>query len=99
VSDGEGTEPAWSPDGRRIYYRGNGLFMAATFDTATLAITSRRAQFKDASDNTMPHRNYDVMPDGKGFLMIAPTTTGGPEAVVMVHWLTKKLRAQLTAHR
>jgi Tol biopolymer transport system component len=99
VSDGSGgTEPAWSPDGRRIYYRGNGKFMAATIHTSTLAITSRVPQFNDKSDNTMPHRDYDVSPDGKGFLMIAPSVSGGPEAVVKLNWLIK-LREQLAIQR
>jgi serine/threonine-protein kinase len=98
ISDSGGTEPLWSPDGRRIYYRGNGLFMAASIDTSTLTISSREPQFKDASDNTMPHRDYDVSRDGTSFLMIVPAANGGTEAVLMLNWLVK-LREQLALIR
>lgn len=91
VSDGGGTEPAWSPDGRRIYYRGKGALVAVVVTRPGLAITARTPLFKDVFDASMPHRNYDVAPDGKGFVMI---TTGNPEAVVVLNWLTA-LRARL----
>jgi Tol biopolymer transport system component/tRNA A-37 threonylcarbamoyl transferase component Bud32 len=94
VSDSGGTEPAWSADGHRIYYRANGALMAAALTMPVLAVTSRERQFSDVSDNTMPHRNYDVSPDGTGFLMIAPSTAATPEAVIMLNWLIK-LREQL----
>ena len=88
VSDSAGTEPAWSPDGRRIYYRSAGRFMAATISTTPhLAVTAHTRLFADSSDNTMPHRNYDVSRDGSGFLMIAPHTTARPEAVLILNWL------------
>ncbi|HUQ80146.1 MAG TPA: hypothetical protein VM076_03350, partial [Gemmatimonadaceae bacterium] len=91
VSDGGGAEPAWSPDGRRIYYRVRGAFMAANVATSPLSITSPRQLFKDAFDGAMPHRNYDVLPDGSGFVMISG---GTPETVVVLNWLTE-LRARL----
>ncbi|MEO6525768.1 MAG: protein kinase [Gemmatimonadaceae bacterium] len=84
ISDGGGTEPAWSPDGTRIYYRANGAFMAAGLTKPALAVAWRRQLFKDTFDGAMPHRNYDVAPDGSGFLMI---TGGKSEAVVMLNWL------------
>ncbi len=88
VSDSSGTEPAWSPDGRRIYYRSTGRFMAATVTTTPrLAVTGHTQLFADSSDNTMPHRNYDVTRDGTGFLMIAPSSTARPEAVLILNWL------------
>ncbi len=88
VSDSSGTEPAWSPDGRRIYYRSAGWFMAATVTTTPyLAVVARTRLFADSSDNTMPHRNYDVTRDGTGFLMIAPSSTARPEAVLILNWL------------
>jgi serine/threonine-protein kinase len=95
ISDSGGTEPAWSPDGRRIYYRIRGGFRAVAVTTPTLAVTSRTPLFKDAFDGAMPHRNYDVAPDSTGFLMI---TGGGSEAVVVLNWLAD-MRARLARAR
>ena len=87
VSQGGGTEPAWSPDGNRIYYRASGALMAADVSAPGLTITARRPQFAGDFDATMPHRNYDVSADGTEFVMIAPFTAGKPEAVLLVGWL------------
>jgi serine/threonine-protein kinase len=94
VSQGGGTEPAWSPDGQRIYYRASGALMAADVTAPGLTITARRSQFAGDFDATMPHRNYDVSADGTEFVMIAPYAPGRPEAVLLVGWLAK-LREQL----
>ncbi|MDB4893557.1 MAG: protein kinase [Gemmatimonadetes bacterium] len=95
VSDGGGTEPAWSPDGYRIYYRANGAFMAAALSMPHHAVTWRRQLFRDTFDGAMPHRNYDVAPDGSGFLMI---TGGSSEAFVVLNWVSE-LRARLARAR
>jgi hypothetical protein len=63
--------------------------------TKTLVIGARTPQFKDISDNTMPHRDYDVEPNGTGFLTIAPRT---PEPIVVLHWVDK-LRERLARER
>ena len=95
VSDSGGTEPAWSPDGRRIYYRIRGELKAVTLTTPGLAVTRRTSLFKDAFDGAMPHRNYDIAPDSTGFLMI---TGGSSEAVVVLTWLAEA-RARLARAR
>ena len=96
VSDGGGTEPAWSPDGRRIYYLGPKGAMMAAGATRSLVITSRARLFGGAFPGRMEHRNYDVAPDGTGFLMIAPGRR--PDAVVVLDWLPE-LRARLASAR
>ena len=95
VSDGGGIEAAWSPDGGRIYYRAKRALMEAVVTTPALAITSRRQLFKGKYDASRQHRNYDVAPDGTGFLMIAQQS---PDAVVVLHWLPA-LRARLASAR
>jgi hypothetical protein len=45
----------------------------------------------------MPHRNYDVSPDGQ-FVMIAAAPSHGVETVVGVGWLDD-LRARLSQVR
>jgi serine/threonine-protein kinase len=95
ISDSGGIEPAWSaPDGQKIYYRNRGFVREVVVTRPKLAVTSRRQLFKDF-DHRMPHRNYDVEPNGKGFLIIGHEN---PEAVVVLNWLTE-LRARLKRAR
>jgi hypothetical protein len=55
--------------------------------------------FADDLVRADPQRSYDVMPDGKRFLMVGDTTAWkGPQWVVVVNWFTE-LRARLRAVR
>ncbi len=73
ISSDGGSEPAWSPDGREIFYRTTDKLMAVPVQTAPeLAagearpvLTERYARSVDDSP-----RNYDVSPDGNRFLFI-----------------------------
>jgi serine/threonine protein kinase/Tol biopolymer transport system component len=76
VSRGGGGEPVWAPDGRELFYRGDvdgePMLIAASVQTApTLTVTARRPLFPVADMVTgTPHRNYDISPDGKTFVMV-----------------------------
>jgi Tol biopolymer transport system component len=101
VSEGGGTEPAWSRDGRRLYFRGDRRMRSATIVTRpALAVTERATLFTEAFDGDMPmpHRNYDVAPNGQGFVMIAAAADVAPETIVVLGWLGE-LRARLAAVR
>lgn len=100
VSQEGGTEPVWSRDGRRLHYRGDQRMIAATIVTEpALAVSERKTVFSDSfdSDMPMPHRNYDVTPDGR-FVMIAASGGHGVETVIGIGWLNE-LRARLSRFR
>jgi hypothetical protein len=98
VSVNGGTEPVWSRDGRRLFYRGDGMLMAATLRSGgTFAVASRDTVFTDSyvfAGN--PHANYDVMPDGKHFIFLRGTTAG--DLVVVTNW-DRAMRARMGAGR
>jgi hypothetical protein len=71
-----GSEPAWGPGGRELFYRApernrEMLVAAAIRYSPELAVTERRALF-DVSNvlSSSPHTNYDVSPDGRTFAMV-----------------------------
>lgn len=71
VSSGGGGEPLWSRDGRRLFYREDSKLMVADLAMATDATVTARAMLFDGpfeTDNL--HPNYDVFPDGTGFVMV-----------------------------
>jgi Tol biopolymer transport system component len=71
VSVRGGTEPAWSRDGRELYYRRADTMMVATVALRpSFAVTGRRALFTGAYLPGGPFREYDVAPDGQRFLMV-----------------------------
>jgi len=76
VSQSGGSEPIWSRDGRELFYvgtDGNGpKLMAARVATGPeFRVLARSAMF-DANEfeGATPHANYDVMPDGRHFVMV-----------------------------
>lgn len=98
VSNDGGTEPVWSRDGTQLFYRGPRHLHSVTLDVAPrLTVRARSTLFADGFDGNMPHANYDVSPDGRQFVFIAPSAARA-ETVVILGWLDE-LRATLASAR
>jgi len=97
VSQDGGTQPVWSRDGRKLFYR-RGLEMMSVDITTEPSFRAGR-----------PHRlfvgwyeglvagaqaNFDVLPDGKGFVMIQPTQMADEHTQihVVVNWAQELLQ-------
>ncbi len=88
VSVGGGRSPLWSRDGRRLFYRSGDGFFAADFDGGG-----------DDPASGQPERlfecpdieEYDVAPDGDGFLGVAPLPGSGivRRLELVTGWLTE----------
>ncbi len=82
VSASGGSEPAWGPGGRELFYRaqtgGKTSLVGArlTFGDAP-AVSDRRTLF-DVTEmaSSTPHTNYDISPDGKRFAMVRRNPSG-----------------------
>jgi eukaryotic-like serine/threonine-protein kinase len=94
ISNSGGTEPLWSRDGRRLFYRNGAQLVEAGCTTApAFEVTSRQILFSGNFDLHAFHPNYDVAPDGRHFVMI---TSGNaePQVMVVTNWL-EELRQRL----
>ena len=94
VSIDGGTEPRWTREGDRIFYRSDRRMMAAGVRTSPeLMVTDRVQLFEGNYVATAPHTNYDVAPGGKELVMIAPNE-GRQDLIVVVNWIAS-IRARL----
>jgi serine/threonine-protein kinase len=94
VSNAGGTEPIWSRDGCRLFYRNGSQLVAAGCATSpSFAVTSRQILFSGNFDLHAFHPNYDVAPDGRHFAMIS-SGNAEPQVVVVANWL-EELRQRL----
>ena len=93
VSPTFGSEPVWSRDGKHLYYRDGRQFVEATYETTpAFRVLSRRPLFADVYDfASAPHANYDLYPDGTGFLVVKAIE--GRQLVVTVNWRQELRRA------
>ena len=99
ISEGGGTEPRWSHDGRRIFYRNaTGLQAATLAADSSVSVSGRATLFRDVFEGNMPHANYDVRLDDKSFVMLAPGTKGDAQMVLVVNWL-RELKTRLASAR
>ncbi|MEO7520416.1 MAG: hypothetical protein ABIW79_01240, partial [Gemmatimonas sp.] len=98
VSRNGGTEPVWSRDGTRLFYRNGDQMLATTITTApTLAVAAPDSLFRHRYEGEMPHANFAVTDDG-AFIMIGAAVGGEPDMVIVVNWLAE-LRSRIAARR
>jgi dipeptidyl aminopeptidase/acylaminoacyl peptidase len=74
VTQDGGRHPLWSPDGRTLYFdRGDRLYRVEVFTGAAVPKVGRsRALPIEGFQQGELRRQYDLMPDGRGFLMLFP---------------------------
>jgi len=91
ISQNGGNEPAWSRDGRELFFRSGGgaepMLVAAAVSAAgsDLRVTSRTELFSVASyEFATPHRNYDIFPDDRSFVMVRQGRPGQLSEVMYV---------------
>ena len=91
VSSGGGAGPAWSRDGKEIYFVTGETMMAADVDLhGVFRSGTPRALFSGPYDlRTPPVRNFDVTADGRFVLVKRKFIGGRPRELVMVEgWAT-----------
>ena len=72
VSTDGGTEPAWGPGGKEIFYRSKDTMMRVAVETEPTFAPGRPAALFDMRSMASGglDRNYDLSPDGKRFVMV-----------------------------
>jgi Tol biopolymer transport system component/tRNA A-37 threonylcarbamoyl transferase component Bud32 len=90
VSAAGGTEPVWSRDGSRLYYRSGSALLAARITLSpTFTLLGRDTVLSDAAFLTASFSaNYDVAADGKRVLAIVPDRNDY-ELIVSPNWITE----------
>jgi serine/threonine-protein kinase len=88
VSVEGGSEPAWGPGGRELFYRQGTTMMAMTID-ATGQVQSGPAVLFDGDfvRGTLDTANYDVMPDGRFVMVQRSSQSAEPTLHVLINWL------------
>jgi len=88
-----GWDPAWSPDGRTLYYRRGKELLAAQIDPFSLENVERPRLLKSAlMDFTVRGRSYDIAPDGR-ILVIQPHADSVPNRLnVVLNWFEELKR-------
>jgi serine/threonine-protein kinase len=91
ISTDGGNEPAWSVDGREIYFRHNDQLLAVLVSSGTDFKPGRpRLVFESRYETIDGARDYDVAPDGKGFVMIRSEGIPEPDQFhVVLNWFAE----------
>ncbi len=90
ISLNGGSEPVWSPDGGEITYRedsgGGARLIAVRIDETDGIRVTERVPLFDVGDYVIAedHANYDVLPDGSGFVMVKSPQAG--QIQIVQHW-------------
>lgn len=92
-----GRTPIWSPDGKELFFRGQGKVMAVGIESEpSFSAGTPGSLFEDIYYDDIG-RHYDISPDGRRFLMIknAGTPHGASartEIIVVENWFEELKR-------
>jgi serine/threonine protein kinase/Tol biopolymer transport system component len=89
VSPAGGVDPAWSSDGREIFYLDGRRMIAVAFDPEAEAPVGKGTVLFEAPFVFDPtgDQSYDVFPDGRSFVMKFPDLESPPRLFVMTGFL------------
>ncbi len=95
VSNGGGTEPLWTLDGRALVYRsGQDVMIAPVTVDPTFSVGQPQRLFSTPAVANDDNHYYGVSPDAQRFLFALPVTGGGASAnLVLVENFIETLRA------
>ena len=93
ISTEGGWQPAWSRDGKELFYRWGDKMIAATFETEPdFRVTHFEELFEGRYLCHIVYRNYDVAPDGR-FLMIQEPQEPTPLGInIVTNWFEELKR-------
>jgi len=89
VSQNGGTEPLWSRSGRELFYRSptGDMVAVAVATEPTFAVTRHTVLFSGSDYAVDPsHREYDVSPDDRRFLMLREPSGQRAKLVLVDNW-------------
>jgi Tol biopolymer transport system component len=100
ISTNGGEQPAWSPNGRELFYVQSGGFNSGSSARTLMSVKVATAPafragapeplFENADLRTNWGRNYDVVPDGQRFLLPlsreAPSNLAPAQMIFVQHW-------------
>jgi Tol biopolymer transport system component len=87
VSVGEGREPFWGRDGRRLFYEGEQHLMVVPVQTAPVLSVGRPQVYSEA----LPE-SREVAGDGRALRLVPTSTIGGPQLEVVLNWFEELQR-------
>jgi dipeptidyl aminopeptidase/acylaminoacyl peptidase len=92
ISIDGGTEPAWSKDGRELFFRRGDTLMSATVTAVNGELKSGQPQavFEARYATIDGARNYDVAPDKPAFVVVRIDGSGdGAQFNVVLNWFAE----------
>ncbi len=85
VSTDGGREPAWSADGKELFYRNGNRMMAVTVEAEpSFTVGTPGLLFEGQYTSQIIASNYDVSPDGHQFVMIRQDDLSAPTQINVV---------------
>jgi eukaryotic-like serine/threonine-protein kinase len=99
VSTEGGVQPLWARSGKEIFYRNGEKVMVVAVETQpTFHLSKPKLLFEGRFLGTSPadigYPLYDVMPDGKHFVMIQGDESAGTQIQVVLNW-AEELKAKI----
>ena len=101
ISTEGGTEPAWNPSGRELFYRSGDKMMSMDIASQpSFAAGTPRMLFEGRYEHAaVPSTDYAVSPDGRRFLMLKPLDQqeAAPNQIVVVQNWFEELKRRVPA--